>query len=409
MACIFIGFILILAVYAIPTAQIESNVQSSADTIVKEGAYPCWRNIFGNNFLDKYSDTMMLLVASYSSDENLLERSMLAKRAYIEEKNPVDALKAKYMDNEPVTYKPYSRYWHGYLVYLKPLLCAFTYSQILFINGCLVTLIAVWLVVLMYRKNMRRYIIPYLFALSLINPISIGQTMQYSTIYYIYSIATILFLLNKERFLASKEKFLLYFVIIGCMTSYLDLLSYPFVTFGIPITFYVCVSKENYKKVFNVVVLALVAWGVGYVGMWIGKWILGTLLSSQNVLSDALQQVQFRSSMYATPHREVIDTTFSMVDVIYKNLYTFIITKWWLIALFGVYMLLLITKIERKGLKDYLWVVLIFICILPIIWYMGASNHSYMHAWLTFRELMISAFAVMCLLSRYSTPITSEK
>ena len=61
----------------------------------------------------------------------------------------------------------YGRYWHGYMLTLKPLLSVFNYSQIRVVNAAVVAALALWLVVLLWRRQLKRYILPY--GLSLIH------------------------------------------------------------------------------------------------------------------------------------------------------------------------------------------------------------------------------------------------
>lgn len=42
---------------------------------------------------------------------------------------------------------------------------------------------------------------------------------------------------------------------------------------------------------------AFYIWGIGYVGIWMSKWILGTIVLSNNVIYNAVQSVFFRIHM----------------------------------------------------------------------------------------------------------------
>ena len=44
--------------------------------------------------------------------------------------------------------------------------------------------------------------------------------------------------------------------------------------------------------------------------------------------------------------------------------------------------------------------VLMAVALLPILWYLAMANHSYNHAFFTSRALVVTAFAVLCALTR---------
>jgi hypothetical protein len=123
LAGVLIGYILMIIVYSIPTSWLSDNYNKSIIAF-ENGYYP---NTFGslmtrlsirkgidiqslvlNNWgftLDKVADYIMLNKAAYNSDY------------------------PTYMDALYNT--GYSRYWHGYLVFLKPLLIFVDYQTIL--------------------------------------------------------------------------------------------------------------------------------------------------------------------------------------------------------------------------------------------------------------------------------------
>ena len=139
-----------------------------------------------------------------------------------------------------------------------------------------------------------------------------------------------------------------------------------------------------------------VSWGSGYGGMFLGKWLVGWLLTGVNVPAEAMHQAVYRMSSQSG-----IDgsgTSFHAPAVWFKN---FIIP---LHEPFGLCLLLaflfLAWKIyrhrkeiilaERKVLCKLLGIVACY----PFFWYAVLTNHSYIHNWFTYRELAITVFAV---------------
>ena len=61
-----LGFLLLLAVYALPTAPMEKNLADSAEVFLREGSYPVTDILGADTRLDNYTDALMLLTAAYS-------------------------------------------------------------------------------------------------------------------------------------------------------------------------------------------------------------------------------------------------------------------------------------------------------------------------------------------------------
>lgn len=398
-SCTIVGLLLLIAVFAIPTDWMEEHVSSSAAIFEEEGAYPESNILGAHSTLDNWTDAIMLLEASHCNDTGLLDRAIHVYRPTIEGENPAQVLVSYYADGAEAQIISYPRYWHGYLVFIKPLLSVFSYGQIRMLNAVFVAVLAMLFIAVLYYKKMARYIIPYVIALLLIDPFAISQSIQFTTIYTIYTIASIVLVLKQDWLEESIERLALFFVIVGCATSYFDFLTYPLVTFGVPAILYLCFTKRPLKETAKTLLLVLVSWFIGYAGMWAGKWILGTLLGNENIIMDALSTIFLRSSTL-----DVSGQSFSLFRVLKAQLYHFITPAFGLAAIYviitGIYFL---KHSPKKKISDLTWMLYIGISLLPILWFIGASNHSYVHHWFTYRECIISAFSVMCLFARYAT------
>ena len=69
-----ICMLLSLGGYALPEGQIGEHLESSARTLEREGTYP---RMFGriDGILDNWTDSIMLLSASYNGPETVLEKA----------------------------------------------------------------------------------------------------------------------------------------------------------------------------------------------------------------------------------------------------------------------------------------------------------------------------------------------
>ena len=147
---ILVFFILLLLACLIPKKYIKENVKESLGIFIKEKNLYMLNLKIKNVKLDNFSDSLIINTA-YSVDNSHPIKSMLtARKNYISGKTKIIYLDAKgelkssskyssinqigdLIDtvNETVEESfEYARYWHGYLVFLRPMLVFFSYIQI---------------------------------------------------------------------------------------------------------------------------------------------------------------------------------------------------------------------------------------------------------------------------------------
>ena len=125
-------FVLLLAAYALPGEPVRDHVYDSAVKIAGEGLYPEYLN-FKLFQMDNYTDTIMLTEAA-SADEAPPLTAMMTNTAYNVDnfETLADDLQwyivrdwaagAQRTDALALVPFSYARYWHGYLIWLRPLL-----------------------------------------------------------------------------------------------------------------------------------------------------------------------------------------------------------------------------------------------------------------------------------------------
>lgn len=150
-SCIALGTILLLLVYSIPVVQIDHNVRTSAVTLEEEGVFPSLTK-WCTSQLDNYTDSTMMLNAAYDGEEAVLEQALMVYSKRIEGLNLQESIVQYYLRGgvEEAKRIPYARYWHGYLVFLKPLLCFMEYRHIRIVNLIIQTLVNLSLMFILY-------------------------------------------------------------------------------------------------------------------------------------------------------------------------------------------------------------------------------------------------------------------
>lgn len=388
-----LGTVLLIGVFSLPTESIYNHVKDSTYIFDIEGTYPLI-NENSSRMLDNYTDALMLSEAAYSKeDAGIVEKAMAVYSPAIQGYTPDQTLSIYMKNGSEYTAGAYTRYWHGFLVVLKPMLLYCNYLGIRGINRVVQVCMAILVVFCLYKKKMKHAIVPFLVSYLFLRPDALGLSLQYSSIYYIVTMAILSIVLCREK-IERKCLYPIVFLIIGMCTSYFDFLTYPLVTLGLPLTVVVMYQNrekvsENVKKIVGYSGM----WGIGYIGMWSGKWLVGSILLKKNLFVDAINQIKFRTSTHAAK------VEFSYMDVIGNNVWAgFLGIE--VIALIVIVVLLgaVIFK-NRKDLKKVLLSSIPFmvIMIMPFCWYILAANHSYIHTGFTYRELVIAVFAFLCM------------
>ncbi len=389
------GTLLLTAVYLLPADAMAENMASSAALITREGTYP---DLFSwcTSQLDNYTDSIILMNASFDSGESAIVQAMTAARAHIEGIDlPVEVLDAHYNGGVPYdSQEAYYQYWHGYLLLVKPLLMLMDYSGIRILNTIGVVLSLAVLLVLMAKKGLKQYILPYLLALAFLMPAAVALSMQFSSCYYIMTLGSIAVLLMKDRL---DETEAVIFLFIGIATAYFDFLTYPIATVGIPAVFYCCLKEKlTVKEALGKGIKVCFCWGFGYVAMWAGKWVIGSILTGQNVMAKAAEKLLERSSVAAgSENSAILDIRIALGE----NIKFFLRTPATLLLAAAVLVLLVLVALaigkKRITVKETAVVFFPFVvlAVLPLVWYGATSNHSSIHCWFTNKSLMVSVFA----------------
>lgn len=413
-ACIAVGVILLLAVYSLPTKKMSENAGKSMDLLLEEGAYP---RLYGemdlrmnlSNFgdlkvfllntrgtaRDNITDAIMLNIAVFGGEGNIVKRAMLNERAtYSDSGNALEEL-SRYLNGEKdYTAQEYARYWHGYLVFLKPLLLKFSYQQIKWINIiCMTALLAV-IIFLFIKKGKKKDLFLWLYSMLFMVPIVIPFCMQYCTVSYIM-LFCMLYVVCHDGDLNSKWLGS-FFLIVGGATSYIDFLTFPLVGLGMPLIYLLNQSSGmGLRKKLEKIIFSIFSWAFGYVGVWASKWVLASLLTKENIVSEAIFQVIYRSS--STP--DVGDFSITPFLALASNLSCFTNVFILILIAIGFFSIL----VYWKKMKAKVWIpqncaAYSCICVIPFLWTMFFKNHSYGHGSYTYRIFAVTVYGGMSML-----------
>ena len=408
---VVLGYLFLAVVYAIPTDKITKHVRVGVGVYTSEGLYPRWAEGKRSTEKDNFTDAIMLSNAIYtSSDSPWIKAALNPKQAY-SDKNPLQNL-SMYIDGqtEGAYVSTYSRYWHGYLTIVKPALYIMLLGTFTLLHAYLQIFLMAYLLYLVYKRYGTGITLSLLLAFMLINPVTVAMSLQFTTMFMIATVMSIV-LIKKWNYFLLNNNYILFFFVSGILTAYFDFLTYPLVSLGIPLTLLlVGLYKENristQVQTIKMIAYSSITWSMGYVLMYISKWVIAALASGGSEFDKAMHQLAYRmsnSGSDAVPDSVSIGFGKSVL----RNLDIFSNDPlgWFLVLafLYGLYRLIQLRQVifsdTEKNRSKSIVVPLIIIALMPIVWYIVLSNHSYIHSWFTYRSLSISVLAVGCLYS----------
>lgn len=410
-----VGFALILLVYLIPTERIEQNVLHSAEMYQFEQV---GFNIQGPQYafseVDNYTDGLMLLTAMDDSGDSLIERAMMNYRVGYHNEAPNGTLvkmAAGNPDGLEELQLQYPRYWHGYLIWMKPLLLVFD-AQDLRVLGMLSQFVLVfWLLYLLQKELGTAYSVAFLVTWIMMNPLALASSFQFYSIFYLMLLSCI-YMLKFWRRMDAKKQWPYFYLMIGVCVGYFDLFTYPIASLGVPLALGLLLRIKSGKTDKLVCSLGRFVeycffWVLGYAGMWAGKWILNQALTGFPAIQDALAEVLYRtadvspSSADSLQAGDVSLMDGNSFDAIIENVK--VLCKWPMLIFFVCLFIGIILYAKKEDLRFHLdakrLVLFGITALLPILWYAVVRQHSLIHSRYTYRGLAVTIFTVLSFLA----------
>ncbi len=299
--------------------------------------------------------------------------------------------------SEGMYLKEYSKYWHGYLVYLKPLLMCMSWKHVeTFLAVFQILLLLAAAAVSCYRR--KAYLgLGILVTFLFMKPLRIWFSLTLSDCWSITLAAVIVLMLfydKIERKNWREEVFLL----IGILTAYIDFLTYPIVTLGVPLCVWLALSGETaWKKQLSKTFWNCACWAAGYLGMWGMKWVIAEITCQTGTLRNAAWSIIYRTSPldgYASVFSGV-SRTFGAVlqqyDSVMYGIGFGILAAAALVS--GVWCLIK----ARSADWGISMVCLGAAALFPMGWLILTQNHTAIHCEFTFRIVGVTVMALWCM------------
>lgn len=366
LAVTFTGSIFLVH-YLIPTQKIQSNIDKSLELIAERPNAP--DIIFIKYFwsLDSFTDALIFNMARTADTGNPLDASLNNEYCEDHENSGYNFTDFKPGNRESATSNvvKYSRYWHGHQVLVRPLSLIFTYKGIAIINVVICIFLFVMAVMAIYRNLPPIYAIMFVVAMIITEFPFSAICLQYVPCFAI-SFLSIALLLGSPRLTQDYYRLGLSFFVVGAVTVFFDLLTFPLVTLCYPALMVCSVKKGNRL---SYAVSAITGWICGYALLWATKWVIAYFVCNPESIADALQTASYRINAPSQLPLSVM-------------------------ALLIVNIIAIIYATYRSYRDNWRNVYILAIGWLPVLWYLILRNHSFLHSHFTWRTLFVTVFCL---------------
>ncbi len=409
--CIVVGYLLLILVYMLPTGNIRTNIKNCIEQYETFQTFPEWARGYQFTATDDYTDaTYILPNAVYpgeGDEKNPFKNAALVPHIdYVGVIHDIvyelsDNFRSEEIDSFPFCY---TRYWHGYLVILKPLLCIFSLNIVRMMNaGLEFILMALILMLAVKKSGNMKLALSLMVSFMLLNPISCAINFQLAAVMNIILVAIMILMLWGEKITPEKGA-PFFFLAIGIAVAYFDFLTYPLASLILPLSVYlwlhhteICGAEgDNSSKFWQGPVFLIRSgffWAFGYGAFWLSKWVLATVVSAitganEYPLKDAMKEVGYRSGLSGEGYPYPM--------VILKNI--MVLANWPVIILIlTVIAALIVYGIKNKGRGRKTIPAYVCIMIVPFLWCAVTLEHSYDHAVFAFRNMASAILPFMLL------------
>jgi hypothetical protein len=379
--CIVLGALLMFTVYHVP---VNEELKEDAEIILEEqntsADYPlihAWEQYFTSfrpGVFDGGSTTIIVRNCYREVDSDYVRESIIPN---------------------------YSRYWHGYVVLWRPLLYFLNYKDLEILLTFLLFFLAMLIASDVRKKKTLLHAICFWVYFTLTMPMVVGMCLQYVPLALIICLGLLFYLNNTKKLSDKSNAFYVFFIVIGVLTNYTDLLTYPLCTWGIIVVWTVImdpVYRKPAQHLFRVVVSGI-SWIIGYGGMWVGKAVYVCLILGRK---DAA--IILREALYRSGNGEPLWNRFNALYLNWRH-YMYPVYAGILLACFAVWFVSILFTGWRLSEKRY---ALGLIILSSPVWYFVLGNHTRIHHLFTYRIYGVMIMAALGLIIE-SMPGRNEK
>ena len=382
-------FFILIALYCLfavlscmlPDRAVKRHVEKAAVTLFMEGNYP--RALIDEESCrrDNFTDALILnQIHTIDRTHPVRSAAAVTRMNTMPMYDQTGALYKLTQHDTTLVPIDYARYWHGSTFLFRIVLAVTSYTTLQRLMSLTIALLFALFICCYYPRAGLWKTLVWVVSWVLVNGFATQFSMQFFPVLALALICSILIIPHDDN--PAYIAMLLF--VIGCLTCYFDLLTTPLLTFGWPLAVWISLQRSstiNLKDSLLQITGWGALWGTGYGLTFASKWALGSWILKTNVLQDAADQVAYRMTSSDFTRWDAVTQNFSMLPL--SMLLTVLI----------LLCILMVLRFRAQGGTKAL--LLLMTALLPYVWYLLVANHSYLHAWFTYRLQAVSIAALL--------------
>ena len=387
---------LLVATAKIPKTAIRENMLKSAELLEENDVFFNLTPKVRASKIDRYADSILLNIAyNYDSEHPL--KSVLWSKYY----SGIDYSENTYLrltlSDNPEPNTQYLRYWHGSNVLVRPLHTILSLKQIYILFGIMILLLFGVLTYLLIKSGQYVTAVAVTAGMAATSVWYVPYSLEYVWMYLLMLITSIVVVVVANRKQYSRMGYV--FLVAGMLTSYFDFLTSETLSLTVPmlIGIRILFSQEKYDegKPYKKAATWAILWLAGYVGMWVMKWMISSIVLGENVLPYVVEHIKERTvgDMYSNVFLFYAESIWRNITCLFPLAYG--IPGKILFAILIVVTTYIIFVYRKKNVdKKRIWMFAV-IGLIPIIRYIVLGNHSILHSTFTYRALFATVMSLI--------------
>ena len=414
-SCMLICVLLMTAVNLIPRERIQKKSEESASYLHDVELFHYTRDDYVNSEQDNYADAKWMGIVYSIDTKHPFTSAIWARYAQLPYENIDDGF-FKQVNGEEDVNQTYSRYWHGAMTLIRPILVFTDLQGIRTIFGVVIVILQILILVILWRMHGYTLAGCYLLAFLAIHPWMFFKSLEYSMVFLVASEASVimLYLLKTDR----TDNAIAFFTATGVLTNFMDFLTIETLTFTIPMLFLLMYLIEN--DVITDIATGVremikygISWFAGYAGAFATKLLLVYFICGKEELNTAFTVAAERAAgevyIGSTLSSPTATTAQKFSGAIWHNIialfpthaYNMSIQNTILAAggilLFAVVMIYLFhTDVTMPRI-----VLPTLLALIPYARYLALSSHSYVHYFFTYRAQLVTLVVLFYMTFEY--------
>ena len=385
----------LVLVTMLPDSKVKEHCKEIAKSYEQEKTIiPEIKMGIANTMLDNYANSKSISII-YALDREKTLSSVLEAKYYEEDMKSMTQCLLDLVNGNEETNQEYTRYWHGYIVILKPLLMLFNEKGVYIFSGIILLSLILLIIKELWIID-KRAIIAFIIGLYMITIWVVPMCFEYMWA-MIISFVISLIVLKKDN--GENKKIYYYFWITGILTCFFDFLTVELLTVLLPLMF-ILIKRNKEKKLGNLkeiiifIIKSLIIWGLGYMLMFIAKWIIASIILGRNCIVEAIEKAEVRIN------GDVVGLSSNKlwIGALKKNFDNlqpiFYVRKKYIIYVLIPTITVIMLLINRYKDKNMFYLYgMVVLGLIPYIRYSILLNHSYRHFFFTFRLQLVTIMA----------------